>query len=187
MTVIAPGRNIVLIGLMGVGKTTVGRLLAHVLDRPFVDTDAVVEQEAGTSVAQIFATAGERRFRALEAAAVRKVAALRGQVVAVGGGAVLDPANVTQLRSTGDLVLLDGDPITLSQRVGDAASRPLLSGEADTAARLATLRATRAAAYSAAAAHVVDTTDRQPEEVAETVLAWARAQPGLLSRDELLL
>lgn len=187
MSVIAPGRNIVLIGLMGVGKTTVGRLLAEVLGRPFADTDAVVEQEAGSTVAEIFAGQGERRFRELEGAAVRKVAALRGQVIAVGGGAVLDPANVTQLRSTGDLVLLDGDPQTLSQRVADTASRPLLTGDTDTVARLATLRATRAAAYSAAAAHVVDTSQRRPEEVADAVLVWAAAQPGLLSRDELLL
>lgn len=127
MSVIAPGRNIVLIGLMGVGKTTVGRLLADALGRPFADTDAVVENEAHATVTQIFAQEGERRFRALESEAVRKAAALRGQVIAVGGGAVLDPSNVTHLRSTGDLVLLDGDPQTLSRRVADAASRPLLA------------------------------------------------------------
>lgn len=187
MSVLAPGRNIVLIGLMGAGKTTVGRRLAQRLGRPFADTDAVVETAAGTSVAAIFDAQGERGFRAMEATAVRHVAALRGQVIAVGGGAVLDHANVTHLRSTGDLVFLDGDPAVLAQRVGDAASRPLLHAQPDLAARLAALRTERAAAYDQAAVHVVDTTGRDPDETVEAVLTWARNQPGLLSRDEVTL
>ncbi len=183
MNLLAPGRNIVLIGLMGVGKTTVGALLAERLARPFVDTDDLVEQEARMAIADIFAASGERHFRQLEAAAVRRVAALRGQVVAVGGGAVLDPANVAQLRSTGDLVLLDGMPTELAARVGQATTRPLLADE-DAAGRLALLRTERAAAYTSAAVAVIDTTGRSPEEVADAVYAWAQRQPGLLSREE---
>lgn len=183
MSVIAPGRNLVLIGLMGVGKTTVGQLLAARLGRPFVDTDALVEAEEGVSIGEIFVARGERHFRQLEAAMVRHVAALRGQVIAVGGGAVLDPANVTQLRSTGDLVLLDGDPGELADRVGDGTGRPLLEGGA-ASERLARLRMERAAAYSDAASGVVDTSGRSAAEVAEAVLAWAHRQPGLLSHDE---
>lgn len=185
MSVLAPGRNIVLIGLMGAGKTTVGRLVAAQLGRPFADTDDMVEATAGVSTADIFAAEGERGFRRREATAVRQVAALRGQVVSVGGGAVLDPGNVTQLRSTGDLVLLDGDPETLALRVGSGSTRPLLAGDEDRAKLLATLRAERAAAYSRAASHIVDTTGSDPDEVAAAVVAWARRQPGLLSRDEL--
>ena len=183
MSVIAPGRNIVLIGLMGAGKTTVGKLLAARLGRPFVDTDAVVENDARSSVAELFSTHGERHFRALESAAVRQVAALRGQVIAAGGGAVLDPANVTHLRSTGDIVLLDADPVELAQRVGTGDTRPLLSGS-DVGERLERLRAERAAAYAGAAVHVVDTTERSPQDVADAVFAWAVRQPGLLSPDE---
>lgn len=184
MSLITPGRNIVLIGLMGAGKTTVGRLIAQRLDRPFVDTDDVVEHDAHGSVAEIFAADGERAFRRAEAAAIRSVAALRGQVIAVGGGAVLDPGNVTQLRATGDLVLLDADPATLADRVGDTSTRPLLDGAEDPAAALARLREARAAAYSDAAGHAIDTTGRTPEQIADAVLEWARAQHGLLSRDE---
>lgn len=184
MSLITPGRNIVLIGLMGAGKTTVGRLIAQRLDRPFVDTDEVVERDAHRSVAEIFAEDGEREFRRLESAAVRRVAALRGQVIAVGGGAVLDPGNVTQLRSTGDLVLLDAHPSTLADRVGDTSTRPLLDGAEDSADALARLRDARAAAYSDAAGHAVDTTDLTPDQIAEAVLEWAHAQHGLLSRDE---
>ena len=186
MSLLSPGRNIVLIGLMGAGKTTVGRLIAKRLGRPFVDTDDVVEKTEKRTIAEIFAADGERGFRRLEAAAVRSVAALRGQVIAVGGGAVLDPGNVTQLRSTGDLVLLDADPTTLAARIGDASSRPLLAG-GDSSETLRRLRDARAAAYGDAAGHAVDTTGRTPEEIAASVLEWARLQHGLLSRDEVEL
>lgn len=187
MSVLAPGRNLVLIGLMGTGKTTVGRLVAAALGRPFVDTDDAVETRAGTTVAAVFAAEGERGFRAREAEEIRRVAATRGQVVAVGGGAVLDPANVTHLRSTGDLLLLDARPETLAARIADDAGgpvRPLLAPGGDPATRLADLRALRDGAYRSAAAHAVDTTGRTPDEVAALVLDQARAVPGLLTREE---
>lgn len=184
MTVLTPGRNIVLIGLMGAGKSTVGRLLAEQLGRPFVDTDEVVVTESGRTIPEIFAAEGERGFRREESAAVRHVAALRGQVIAVGGGAVLDPANVTQLRAAGDLVLLDAEPDALAARVGDGGDRPLLAGD-DAEARLRALREARAGAYADAAGFAIDTTGRSPQDIAAAVLAWARRQPGLLARDEL--
>lgn len=186
MSLLSPGRNLVLIGLMGAGKTTVGRLLANRLQRRFVDTDEEVEREAGATVAQLFASEGERGFRRRESAAIRHAAALRGQVIAVGGGAVLDPANVTHLRATGDLVLLDAEPEALAARVQDGAGRPLLA-DGDALDRLIELQSTRAAAYSAAAAHTVDTSDAEPAEIVERVVAWARLQPGLLSADEAAL
>lgn len=187
MSLLNPGRNIVLIGLMGTGKTTVGGLVAAALDRPFVDTDDAVATRAERTVAQVFAAEGERGFRAREAEEIRRVAATRGQVVAVGGGAVLDPGNVTQLRSTGDLLLLDAQAETLAGRIADDAAgpvRPLLHQGGDPATRLADLRAVRDAAYRSAAAHAVDTTGLAPEDVAARVLDWARAVPGLLTRDE---
>lgn len=183
MSLITPGRNVVLIGLMGAGKSTVGRILAKRLGRPFADTDKLVERAAKASIPEIFEREGERGFRRLEAAAVRNVAALRGQVIAVGGGAVLDPANVTQLRATGDLVLLDADPKDLAQRTRRR-GRPLLDGVEDREARLLQLRSARAAAYTSAAAHVIDSSGRSPDEIADAVLLWASRQPGLLSRDE---
>lgn len=187
-SLLSPGRNLVLIGMMGTGKSTVGRILARRLDRPFVDTDAVVAARAGRTVADLFAELGERRFRALESEVVRGAAALRGQVVAVGGGAVLDPGNVTHLRGTGDLVLLDGDPAALAARItaqqGDRPDRPLLAATTDPAARLTALRHDRDDAYLAAASHAIDTTTRTPEEVAEEVLWWARLVPGLLTPPE---
>ena len=186
MSVLAPGRNIVLIGLMGAGKTTVGALVARRLGRPFVDTDALVEREAGRSISAIFAGEGERGFRRREAAAIRQVAALRGQVVAVGGGAVLDPDNVTQLRGTGDLLLLDAEAATLADRLADTSGRPLLDAAdaASVAQTLDELRTARDAAYAAAASAVIDTDGRDPEQIASDIVEWARATPGLLTADE---
>lgn len=183
--VLVPGRNLVLIGLMGAGKTTVGELVAERLGRPFADTDAIIESESGMTIREVFDTRGEREFRGLEAEAVRRVSALRGQVVAVGGGAIADPANRTSLRATGDLVWLDADPHTLAGRVsGGEGVRPMLDGSADVAGRLAELHARRARDYARAAALQVDTTGRSPEEIADTILDWANRRPGLLAREE---
>jgi len=184
MSLLAPGRNLVLIGMMGTGKSTVGRLLAARLGRPFADTDAAVELATGTSVAETFEHVGERGFRALESEQVRRFAALRGQVLAVGGGAVLDRSNVTFLRATGDLVLLDAAPEELAVRVGGHEGRPLLATAEDPVMRIAALRAERDEIYLAAAAHLVDTTQRTPAEVAALVLDWATSVPGLLTRAE---
>lgn len=186
MSVLSPGRNIVLVGLMGTGKTTVGKALAARLGRPFADTDDIVERETGRSIADIFDGEGERRFREHEAAAVRWVSAVRGQVVAVGGGAVLDPRNVTQLRATGEVVLLTAPADVLRARLEGAGSaeRPLLDGAEDLRARLARLGEERAEAYRSAAATSVDTTGRSVDDIVEELLAWAHSRPGLLSREE---
>ena len=96
---------------------------------------------------------------------------------------MLDPGNVTHLRATGDLVLLDADPKTLAERT-DEAGRPLLDEAEDRELRLLELRSARAAAYTDAAEHVIDTSGRTPEEIADAVLLWASRQPGLLSHDE---
>lgn len=186
-TVISPGRNIVLIGLMGSGKTTVGRLVADMLQRPFVDTDEVIQAEERRSIAEIFDLVGERGFRHLESAAVRRVAALRGQVLAVGGGAVLDPGNVTQLRGTGDLVWLDAPTSALVMHLSSPhqhATRPLVADPSTLTQTLDRMRRERHEAYTTAATVRIDTQGRPPEVLADEVLAWARSQHGLLAREE---
>ena len=163
-------RHLVLVGLMGAGKTTVGARCAELLGRPFVDTDDVVEAAAGHSVAEIFAAEGERGFRRRERQAVADVCASPAPlVIACGGGAVLDPANRACLRASGFVVWLHAEPAVLAARVGPGEGRPLLAphGAAATLERLDLLRAP---AYEAAADVTVETADRSVDEVADAVV-----------------
>jgi shikimate kinase len=169
-------KAIVLMGFMGTGKSEVGRRLAKRLGRAFTDTDELVEQRAGRTIREIFETDGEPAFRALERAAVAD-AVRRGGVVAVGGGAVLDPLNLAALRAAGILVHLTAPPDVIRARVGDAGTRPLLAGRSDTTVER--LLAERRAAYAAAADFTVDTAGRTADEVVEEIrMAVAAAKPG---------
>jgi shikimate kinase len=164
-------RHLVLVGLMGAGKTTVGQRCAELLDRPFLDTDEVVEATARRSVHDLFAEAGESTFRQLERDAVRDATASpTPAVIACGGGAVLDPANRRRLREAGTVVWLRAAPAVLAERVdADGVTRPLLAARG-AVATLERLAVVRAAAYVAAADAVVDTDGRTIDEVADAVV-----------------
>ncbi len=119
--------NLVLVGAMGSGKSTVGRICATALRRRFADTDEWVEAAAGLRVAEIFAREGEAGFREREVAALRAVLAAGDQVVATGGGIVVRPENRAALRADGFVVLLWAEPEELWRRLASqAASRPRL-------------------------------------------------------------
>jgi shikimate kinase len=163
--------QIVLTGFMATGKSRVGRRLAQVLGRTFVDTDDLVEAAAGRSVAEVFAAEGEAAFRARERAAVEQACALSDAVIATGGGTLVDPENRRHLLAAGPVICLTATPQEILRRVPDAASRPLLeSANGDRLARVQSLLAERASAY-AAAAHRVDTTGLSVDEVVERVRA----------------
>jgi shikimate kinase len=162
-------RHLVLIGLMGAGKTTVGRICATRLGRAFVDTDDLVVTTAGMSVDEIFAAQGEPAFRAIERAVVADVCASPTPlVIGTGGGAVLDADNRKALRSAGTVVWLRARAATLAARVGDDATRPLLRN--DPAGALARLEMLREPAYEAAAHTQVVTEGLDPDAVADAVL-----------------
>jgi shikimate kinase len=162
-------RHLVLVGLMGAGKTTVGRACATRLGRELVDTDDVVVTLAGMTVDEIFEAGGEPRFRELERGVVADVAASPVPlVIACGGGSVLDPASRQALRATGVVVWLRAPAVTLAARVGDGSTRPLL--RADPAGALARLARLREPAYEAAAHCAIETDGLDVEEVAERVL-----------------
>jgi shikimate kinase len=173
-------RHLVLVGLMGSGKTTVGAVCADRLGRPFVDTDALVETAAGATVQDVFAAEGEPGFRAREAVAVADaVASPVPLVIACGGGAVLDPANRRALRAGGFVVWLRASPDVLGERVGAAAGRPLLAG-GRSVATLEHLAALRADAYAAAAHASVETDGASVDQVADSVLReLAAADEGI--------
>jgi shikimate kinase len=163
-----------MVGMMGAGKTTVGRLVADRLGYLYLDSDTEVAAATGRTVPENFAAEGEGAFRAAESAALRD--ALSGTapvVVSVAGGAVLDPANRELLRNSGTVVWLRATPATLAARVGDGAGRPLLDG--DPSSVLARLDGERRPLYAEVADVVVDVDGVAPAAVAEQVLARVAA------------
>jgi shikimate kinase len=161
--------QIVLTGFMGTGKTQVGRRLARALGRPFVDIDDLIEAATGKTVAEIFASEGEPHFRTVEREAVGKACGVPEAVIATGGGTVLDPENRRRLAAAGPIVCLSARPEDIIRRVGNPASRPLLSGGAEERiGRIRSLLAERAPTY-ALAAHTIDTTGLSLDEVVERV------------------
>lgn len=122
-------RNIVLVGFMGTGKTTVGSALAERLGWCFVDTDAAIEDREGCSIAEIFERKGEGYFRETESAVIQEVLAAGQQVVSTGGGAVLLQENCEAMLSGGFVVALKTPPGVLIERMRHDSNRPLLSGD----------------------------------------------------------
>lgn len=166
--------NVVVFGFMGVGKTTVGRLLAPRLGYRFVDTDAEAEREAGMRIAEVFADRGEPAFREIERRVITRLSRGDAQIIALGGGAVLDPRNVDELRRGGRMILLTASPEEIGLRTRGDASRPLLAG-ADKLARIRALLDERRDRYLAAADMVVDTNGVPPIRVAEAIQARLEA------------
>jgi shikimate kinase len=122
--------NIVLIGFMGTGKSTVGRFLAEKLSWDLVDTDHYIEKQEGMTIPELFSTKGETYFREIETRAIREIMGRTKQVVATGGGAVLAETNRTCMKQNGYVVALTASLETILLRVGGDRNRPLLQGKA---------------------------------------------------------
>ncbi len=162
--------NIVLIGFMGTGKTAVGRTLARRLGRVFIDTDEEIEKSAGITIREIFRRYGQEYFRSLEKEVVNKVSSFDNLVIATGGGVVLEPANVTALKSNGIMILLRCSPEVILKRVDAAGSRPLLAGAKDLKGRIKELLSQREAAYARAADFEVVVEGEDLEAVAVRII-----------------
>lgn len=145
---VPPKTNIVLMGFMGAGKTSVGRELATRLNRPFIDIDEEVERVRQKTIAGIFAEEGEAAFRGYERQLIRDAAMKEGCVIACGGGAILDDENVHALQQHGLLICLTASASVLFSRCRQSAVRPLLDAPADEAA-FQQLWASRQPAYAA--------------------------------------
>ena len=162
-------RHIVLVGLMGAGKSSVGRLLAQALEEPFVDTDEVVAKGEGRSVAELFSEHGEAHFRGLELDVLRgELGSATASVVATGGGVVTTPEGRAVLAAHHPVILLDVSPEVAARRVGDGRNRPLLAGNPEE--KLAELAAQRRSAYLEVADHVIAVDDRSPGQVVGALL-----------------
>lgn len=149
-------QNIFLVGLMGAGKTSVGRMLAKRLNKDFYDADAEIESATGVKIPVIFDIEGESGFRAREEKAIERLTGLHNIVLATGGGAVLSPANRTRLRQCGRVIYLRAAPEDLWRRTRRDRNRPLLQ-TGNPLAKLKELHAQRDPLYSEVADLVVDT------------------------------
>jgi len=158
--------RVVLVGPMGAGKTTVAGLLAEAWDVPVRDTDADVEAAEGRSISDIFVDDGEDHFRLLETKAVAEALAAHDGVLALGGGAVLDPLT-RELLADQRVVFLRVGLSDAVKRVGLGVGRPLLLG--NVRARIKAQLDERTPVYESVATHVVETDGRTPDEIATEV------------------
>ncbi|HYN45089.1 MAG TPA: shikimate kinase [Allosphingosinicella sp.] len=154
-------RSIALIGLMGAGKSTIGRRLAKRLGLPFVDADAEIERAAGLKVAEIFERFGEPDFRGRERRVIARLVEGPCAVIATGGGAFMDPRMRALILARCTAIWLDGDVETFAWRVGRRNNRPLLDGK-DPAVLLRSLAEARNPIY--AEAHLTVRSDAAPHE-----------------------
>ncbi|WP_018751615.1 shikimate kinase [Paenibacillus sanguinis] len=163
--------NIVLIGMMGTGKSTVGALLAVETGMKMVDLDEQIVQEAGLSIPEIFAIKGEAYFRDLESLLLSRVLSKSGIVLSTGGGAVLREANRQTMLAGGRVFALQATAEEIIARVGEDPNRPLLAGDAGQ--RIRTLLDERKQAYDFAH-YAIDTTGKDAAHVAAEILTHYR-------------
>jgi len=166
--------NLILIGFMGTGKSTIGALCADLLGYRFRDTDSIIIERAGRSIPTIFAEEGEPGFRKREQEVIAEVSRERRQVIATGGGAILDPNNAASLQRAGTIASLHAQPITVLHRVGPSNSRPLLSASSDPEMRVKELMLERSPIYSAFSSRAFETDIAQPQTVARNIVEWYR-------------
>ncbi len=166
--------NVAIFGFMGVGKSSVGRLVAEALSMEFVDLDETIVVDIGMDIPAIFEKRGEKRFRELEKEATRMIASRDGVVIACGGGTVLDADNLEALRGNSRMILLTADPETILRRVeADGDTRPLLSVE-EKVEPIARLLGERMPRYLEAADKAVDTSGKTQAQVAREIIEYLR-------------
>ncbi len=166
-------QNLALIGFMGTGKTSIGRLVAEQLHYDFVDTDELIESSTGRTIPEIFAQQGEVAFRQLEARLVEELAARMRTVISTGGGLPVNPANLASLKTHALVVCLWASPEKIFERVRAQTHRPLLH-DPDPMAKIRSLLAAREPAYRQADV-LINTELRSAREVAQQVLHQFRS------------
>jgi shikimate kinase len=167
-------KNIVLIGMRGSGKTTVGASLAGRLHRELIPMDALIVYEFGMTIPEIVERHGWPRFREMEAQVAQKVSRLKGTINATGGGVILNPESVKALRETGIVFWLDVSVDQTLRRIGEDPNRPSLTGRGSRREDLQATYSEREPLYRAAAHHVVSTDGQSQEQVADTIVKILR-------------
>lgn len=161
--------NIYLIGFMGVGKSTIGKLLAEKTKTELVEMDETIEEEQKMTINEIFAGYGEQYFRDLESELIEKIARQENKIVSCGGGAVLRPENVANMKKSGTIVFLSATPESIFQRVRYGTNRPLLNGNMNVE-YIAGLMEKRQAVYEKAADVTVSTDGKEKQEIVGEIL-----------------
>lgn len=172
-------RTVVLVGMMGSGKTAIGKALAARLNVPFVDSDAAIEEAAALSIAEIFARDGETFFREREAAVLRRLLTGPPKIVSTGGGAFLAEPNRDAIAQAGVAVWLDADLATLWDRVRNKDTRPLLRTD-DPRATLARIFADRTPIYRLAGLRVGIARNATIEQTTQSVIDTLLTRPDIL-------
>lgn len=162
-------KNIYLIGFMGVGKSTIGKLLAEKMDVELVEMDEQIEQEQGITIKEMFEKYGETYFRDLESALISNIAKQEGAVVSCGGGVVLREENVEKMKESGKIIFLTATAETIYHRVSGSTNRPILNGNMNVEF-IESLMEKRRDCYESAADVIVETDHKDFESIVKEIL-----------------
>lgn len=164
--------NLILCGMMGAGKTTIGIKIAEKTGRRWYDTDEIIVDKYG-KISDIFEFYGEAHFRKLETEIVKELADKDGLIISTGGGLVLKDENNAMLKKNGKIVFLRASLDTLAKRLKVDGERPLLQTSTENIRdRLARLLEERSSIYEQVADYIVDVDDKKPQDVADEILRW---------------
>ena len=163
------GKNIILTGFMGTGKTVVGRILAKKMKKEFIDTDKIIEEREQNRIVWIFQVKGEKYFRKKEEEVIEEVSQKKDCVIATGGGAIVNEKNYRNLKKNGIIICLTAKPEIILERTSPIEDRPLLLNSEDVISTIKELMKRREPYYSKAD-YTIDTSDLTPEEVAEKII-----------------
>ena len=161
-------QNIILTGFMGTGKTTVGRILAAKLGRPFLDVDELIVEMEGKEIPTIFSESGEEYFRQLETRAISQAISGEAKVISTGGGALLTPKNREMMQAGGFLLCFTASPTEIINRLGQGKGRPLLQGE-NALSKVRELLKERSPLY-AEVLHKISTDGKKPQKIVQEIL-----------------
>ena len=163
--------NICLVGFMGTGKSTAGKIVAQQLGKRYIETDAIIEEKAGKSIPEIFSEDGELRFRELEIETIHEASSNVDTVFSLGGGAVLNQINVMYMRQSSVIICLTARPDVIFQRISNDGKekRPLLAKD-DPLQEIKKLLATRAPFYAAATDLIIETSDNDVDDIVAQII-----------------
>ena len=161
--------NLILCGMMGSGKTTVGKKLAECIEARWLDTDGIIEERYG-KISELFKRYGEEYFRAKETEIVKEFAKMDGLVISTGGGLLLKEENAKLLKANGAIIFLRATLNTLLERLQGDRERPLLQNSTDLRLRLSRLLEERTPVYERVADYTVDVDKKAPDEIAKEII-----------------